>query len=192
MVLGLVVAVMAMGAGYAAWTDQLNINTTVSTGQLDVQFVDRADTELTLAQHVTGDVTYPIDAQGEYDQANVVLSNLYPGATANVSLKMQNNSTIPVKMNAIQDVRSANWGPNGQNFDQIGACVRFFDANGTALVTDNTTTYANPWEPAHLQNVQLPVGGYAIIDFTFTASDSIGENDTFTFNPSAVFKQFNK
>jgi len=191
--LTMVVAIMMVGAGYAAWTDQLNINTTVNTGELDLEFVDRGEaTELTLAPHVTGQVDYAQDTDGEWDVANVTLSNLYPGAEASVSLKIQNNSTIPVKMNSITDTRSDNWGINGDNFEQIGACLRFFDSNDVALAFDNTTTYANPWEPLHLANTVLPVGGYATLSFTFTASDNIEENETYTFNPQAIFKQFNK
>lgn len=190
--LTLVVAIMMVGAGYAAWTDQLDINTTVNTGRLDLHFVDEA--VLNLADHVTGNVGYEKDGSGDndWDIANVTLSNLYPGAVAKVTLKIQNNSTIPVKMNKIIDTRSANWGDNGVNFNQIGASLRFFNSTGTPLAFDNTTTYANPWEPNHLANTELPVGGYATLSFTFTASDNIDENATFTFNPQATFKQFNQ
>lgn len=190
--LTLVVAIMMVGAGYAAWTDQLNINTTVNTGRLDLHFVD--EEVLTLDDHVTGQVGYEQDGSGDndWDIANVTLSNLYPGAVSKVTLKIQNNSTIPVKMNSITDTRSDNWGKNGDNFEQIGASLRFFDSNGVAGEFDNTTTYANPWEPAHLANTELPVGGYATLTFTFTASDNIDENATFEFNPQAIFKQFNQ
>lgn len=190
--LTMVVAMMVVGAGYAAWTDQLNINTTVNTGRLDLHFVD--EEVLVLGREVTGQVGYDQDESGDndWDIANVTLSNLYPGATADVTLKIQNNSTIPVKMNSITDTRSSNWGSNGDNFEQIGACLRFFDSNGVALGFDNSTTYANPWEPQHLANTELPVGGYATLSFTFIASDGINENETYTFNPQAIFKQFNQ
>ena len=193
LVLSMVVAIALVGAGYAAWTDNILINTQVNTGMLDLSYVDIAD-ELVLPEYVTGNVGYAQDQSGDndWDKAKVTLSNLYPGAKASVMLKIQNNSTIPVKMNAITDVRSENWGLNGVNFAQIGACVRFYDANGTALAFDNTTTYANPWEPAHLANTLLPVGGWATIEFEFTASDSIAELATYTFDVTALFKQFNQ
>lgn len=184
----LVVAIMMMGAGYAAWTDQLKINTTINTGMLDVHFVDEA--ELTLSEYVTGNVGYQQDGSGDndWDIANVTLSNLYPGAKAEVTLKINNNSTIPVKMNKILDTRTGEW----SHFNQIGASLRFFDSSGKALKFDNTTTYANPWEPKHLLNTELPVGGYATLSFTFTANDNVLENETYTFHPTAEFKQFNK
>lgn len=192
--LTMVVAIMMIGAGYAAWTDTLDINTTVNTGRLDLHFVD--EETFVLDREVTGQVSYEQDENdvddNNWDIANVTLSNLYPGAKATVTLKIQNNSTIPVKMNKIIDTRSANWGANGVNFNQIGASLRFYDSNGVPGVFDNTTTYANPWEPAHLANTELPVGGYATLSFTFTASDSIDEDATFTFNPQATFKQFNQ
>ncbi|SDJ94625.1 hypothetical protein [Natronincola ferrireducens] len=186
--LALIVAVALMGAGYAAWTDSIEINTTVNTGQLDVHFVDEAI--LVLDDYVTGDVGYAQDGSGDndWDIANVTFSNMYPGAVAKVTLKIANNSTIPVKMNRIQDTRDGDW----THFNQIGASLRFFDKDGTPLEFDNTTTYANPWEPAHLVNTELPVGGYATLSFTFTANDSVQENKTYTFRPEAVFKQFNK
>ncbi len=195
----LAVSVMLMGAGYAAWTDQLNINTEVKTGHLDLAFVDKGEAnELSLAQFVTGQVDYAQDSdvvnngESNWDVANVKLANLYPGAKATVKLTMVNNSTIPVEMRAIKDTRSANWGANGVNFNQIGATVRFFDKDNNPLKFDNTTTYANPWEPNHLKNTQLPVGGYATISFTFTASNTISEESTFEFHPYVVWQQFNQ
>jgi hypothetical protein len=191
--LTMVVALMMVGAGYAAWNDTLSINTTVNTGQLDLYFT--GEEELVLSDYVTGSVGYEEDESGDndWDIANVTLSNLYPGATAKVTLKIQNNSTIPVKMNKIMDTRSDNWGANGVNFNQIGASLRFFESDGTALAfADETSTYANPWSPTQLADVELPVDGYATLTFMFTASDGIDENETFTFNPTATFIQFNE
>lgn len=190
--------IMVMGAGYAAtWTDQVNINTELKTGYVDMSFEDRGEaTELSLPRFVTGDVSYDQDSeatgQNQWDIANVKLSNLYPGAKASVNLKIKNNSTIPVEMRSINDTRSANWGPNNENFKQIGATVRFFDQNGNALQFANTTTYANPWEPNHLKNIELPVGGYATISFSFEAAEGIDEEATYEFKPYAVFQQFNQ
>lgn len=194
----LVVAIMMVGAGYAAWTDNIQVNTTVNTGMLDVHFVDAE--QLTLAPYITGIVGYeedlPADGDGQndWDIANVTLSNLYPGATANVTLKIQNNSTIPVSMNAITDTRSTNWGPNNDNFAQIGASLRFFNSSGVALPEFNadTSSYANPWSPSQLANAEMPVGGYATLTFMFTASDTIEETEEYTFDASAIFKQFNQ
>ena len=40
--LALVVAIMLMGAGYAQWTDVLTIENTVTTGDMNVEFVDQS------------------------------------------------------------------------------------------------------------------------------------------------------
>ncbi|MGI6227143.1 MAG: hypothetical protein ACOYJ1_12905 [Peptococcales bacterium] len=194
LVLALAVAVMLMGAGYAAWTDQLNINTEVKTGHLDVHFVDRGEeVELSLAPYVTGDVSYAQDGTGDndWDIANIKLENMYPGAKATVMLKMQNNSTIPVEMKAIQNTYSANWGARDENFKQIGACVVFYDKDGNAINNAVNSIYSNPWEPAHLRDMELPVGGYAEISFTFEAADGIDEHGTYEFNPWVIWQQFN-
>lgn len=193
----LVVAIGLMGAGYAAWSDSILINTTVQTGQLDVHFVE--DAEILLADpHVGIEVDYAndgsdsTDGQSDLDIANVTITNMYPKAEAKVTLRIQNNSTIPVNMNAITDTRSANW---NANFEQIGASLRFFNAAGVALNEftsnqGNVTSYANPWAFNQLVGAELPIGGYATLSFTFKAKSTISENDTFTFSPTAVFKQF--
>ena len=192
LVLAVAVAVMLMGAGYAVWTDQLDINTTINTGNLDVEFED-IENELKLPAHVTGNVSYAREeGSREWDKATVTFSNFYPGARATVTLKMVNRGTIPVEMRRLTDTKSSNWGANGVNFNQIGASVRFFDSNGNPLTFKNGTTYANPWDASHFADDQLPVGGYATISFTFTASDNIDEKATFEFSPSVVWQQFNQ
>lgn len=198
-ILSAALATMLVGAGYAAWTDDIKITDTVKTGQLDVYFDTEGAEFKNVSQYVTTDVKYQNQAddtngQNKKDIAKVTLGNMYPGAKANVTLKIMNNSTIPVGMNAITDVRSENWGVNGDNFEQIGASLRFFDANGNPLkeFSADTTSYANPWAPTQLQGAELPVGGYATLTFMFTASDNIEEDDTYEFSPTAVFKQFNK
>ncbi|MCM0649314.1 SipW-dependent-type signal peptide-containing protein [Clostridium swellfunianum] len=87
-----VAAMVSLGAGYAAWTDALTINNTVSTGTLDVDFVG-------------GGVVWNADnanvafgtASGSENTATIDLDNLYPGAVATVTLPVKNNGTIPVK-----------------------------------------------------------------------------------------------
>lgn len=190
--LALVVAIALVGAGYAAWTDTLFINTTVKTGNLDMSFEDKGEAiELKLGEMVTGVVDYAQDEENNggnnWDIANVTLQNLYPGAKADLNLKMVNTGSIPVEMERITDERSSNW---AGSFEGIGATVRFYNPDNTLITTANTTTYANPWEPAHLVNVKLPVGGYAIISFNFTAGSNIAEDGTYTFNVTSVWKQF--
>ncbi len=193
--LALVVAIMLMGAGYAAWTDTMEIKTTVKTGHLDVHFVDEAS--FVLADYTQGKVEYAkannavTKEENNWDVAKVELSNMYPGALSKVTLKMVNNSTIPVGMEAITDTRSSNF---NDAFNHPGASLRFYDANDNALTefSADTTSYANPWSPTQLEGAEIPVGGYATLTFMFTANDGAAEDATYQFNPTSVFKQFNK
>ncbi|MFZ5352002.1 MAG: hypothetical protein ACOZCL_04650 [Bacillota bacterium] len=98
LIMVLVVSIMLMGAGYAAWTDQLVINNTVSTGELDVQMLQEGSTvvvndELTNRE---AECVVNMDSEGEYDLAEVTITNLYPGAVATVTIPVQNTGDIPV------------------------------------------------------------------------------------------------
>lgn len=104
--LALVVAVMMMGAGYAAWTDQLVINNSVSTGHLNV-YLEEGTVEVyesDVAVDVDGlDRDYAealVDVADDH-QVNVTIDNLYPGAVAKVTIPFYNDSTIPVKLDDV-------------------------------------------------------------------------------------------
>jgi len=195
--LTMVIAIMMIGAGYAAWTDQLDINTTINTGKLDLQF-DRSLQDFEFEpnnDYMTGKVSYAKDNDGEWDIANVTLSNLYPDAKAKVTLKIDNKSTIPVKMLRITDERS--WKDSDECFKQISATVRFFDSEGKVIKfidsgnQSPSGTYANPWQPKEFGETEIPVGGYATLSFGFVPLDGI-ESEEYTFTPKVEFKQFNK
>ncbi|MBS4538548.1 SipW-dependent-type signal peptide-containing protein [Clostridium sp. D2Q-11] len=194
--LALAVALMTMGAGYAYWTDTIEIKNTVNTGHLDVHFVDEHSFNFDEAPYVTGKVLYSqrnlanTKEENNWDVANVEFNNMYPGAYAKVTLKMANNSTIPVGMDAITDTRSADF---NNVFVHPGASLRFFKADGTPIreFSADTTEYANPWIPDQLKDAEIPVGGYATLTFMFRANENAREDATYTFNPTAVFKQFN-
>lgn len=107
--LAVVVAVMLMGAGYAAWTDRLTISNTVGTGELNVKF-----TEASL-QGVEADTVY-IQPSAAFADKNVTLTvgNLYPGAAAKFNGKFVNNGTIPAVINKVDfNFDDAN-GPDGK------------------------------------------------------------------------------
>jgi hypothetical protein len=85
------------GVGYAAWTDTLYINGSVSTGNLDVQF--------------DGEPWLPADAHApfvkvtkcEYNpEKNICtweVGNLYPGAWVKLDVQQKNVGSIPAKFN---------------------------------------------------------------------------------------------
>ncbi|MFZ5352000.1 MAG: SipW-dependent-type signal peptide-containing protein [Bacillota bacterium] len=90
----LCVAIVLMGAGYAAWTDQLVINNTVKTGNLDVSFNE----EYCYTQVYIGDEDY-ITATMETSPKvlDVTIDNMYPGTEVCVNSNMSNFGTIPAK-----------------------------------------------------------------------------------------------
>lgn len=102
--LTLVVALALIGAGYAYWTDVLQINSTVKTGYLDVDFID--------AQHETSSEWVEVidnykTALGDGNEAGytpdkdkivLTIKNLYPGAWVKETVTIQNTGTMPVKV----------------------------------------------------------------------------------------------
>lgn len=194
--LALVVAIALAGAGYAAWTDTLQINTTVKTGRLDVYFDNSVNGINSMSEHVEGKVTYQRDGSDNNDRdiANITLSNLYPGATADFTLKILNNSTIPVIMNPITyETSFGQW--SIENFHHMSASLRFFDASDNPILFPDKgpsgSYYANPLNSGEFDDVELPIGGYATLSFGFKAHDKIDQNETYTINIESVFKQFN-
>ncbi len=109
--LALVVAVMMVGAGYAWWTDLTEIDTTVSTGELnvDVQWAN-----ITHPSYTGGTISGGInDADGDNKKIVVNISNLYPTKYKNngddaretfarIHFSVVNNGTVPVKLDSIE------------------------------------------------------------------------------------------
>lgn len=86
-VLTIVLTFALMGAGYAAWSDQLRINNTVNTGTLQFAFISgsvKSDSYSTGSAKVLNDKTLA-----------VVIDNVYPGAVTTVTANIDNMSTIP-------------------------------------------------------------------------------------------------
>jgi len=107
----LVVAIMMMGAGYAAWQETLTINHTVSTGNVDVDLANG-----NIVVYSTEDATTPdgltnrkAEVVGNEQEATVRLTNLYPGAKVVATIPVTNNSTIPVKYLSTGKVDVPTW-----------------------------------------------------------------------------------
>lgn len=191
-------AIMMMGAGYAAWTDTLNVTNTVNTGHLDVQFVDLPDeTELTLPAYTTGNVAYAQDGIGEWDIAHATINNVYPGGAFSIRYKMQNNSTMPVKISSLGLSRYEDWvaaagGVMGQGEGISSGIIglKVFAADGIQL-TDLAVPNAHPWNPDVLKG-GIPVGGYIEIYVNFGAGENYAEDTKYEVTMAPIFEQFNK
>ncbi len=179
----LVLATALLGTGYAAWTDVLEVNATVSTGTLDVKFdsvtatikgkgsdyVGEADKKQTTGVSecaVTdedADGAGILEKQGKDDILSFNFSNLNPAATVTVTAPIKNVGTVPVQLTN---------GDANANIDEttegIKATVQF--AGGEALGGD----------AKDLEALTLKVMGDAKLDpdetknlvYTFTAVDS--------------------
>ena len=71
----LVVAIMMMGAGYAYWTEDLTINTTVDTGILDVTFEEPANIDDENVDQPNADVS------PDGHTMSVTFNDIYPGVS---------------------------------------------------------------------------------------------------------------
>ncbi len=97
--LTLVFALLLMGVAYAAWTDQLVLDTTVSTGEMDIDFnwvsVIPQDNYVQAQANI-------VDLGGDDDKVQVTISNIYPGmSTIFFDFQLINEGTIPVKLDKV-------------------------------------------------------------------------------------------
>lgn len=161
--LALAVALVLMGAAYAAWSENMPIHGTVTTGELDWYFNGQGgqDTdddyvcdpgfvnERQLDKDVarTTLVRQDTDGDGDYDTVKVTVTNAYPSYYNRVFVNMKNNGTIPIKVQ--QPV-----------INSPGAVsVHWIDSVGTVL---------SP-------------GGALSVWFEFRVDESALDNSTYTF-----------
>lgn len=98
------IAIMLLGTGYAYWTEALTIDNTVSTGYLDVKFIDAdawdyddSETFFHRSNLVVAHKTIAADGQS----ISLTVDNLYPGAGASLDFLVENTGTIPAKISSI-------------------------------------------------------------------------------------------
>lgn len=107
----MVFAIMLMGVGYAAWTDKVTLNTTVSTGVFDVDFTSVSAKALNEADifNIPSQIKnlqsnldcHAVDHKTKSDRIIVTAGNLYPGASFQVDAKVTNTGTIPAILNNV-------------------------------------------------------------------------------------------
>lgn len=146
----LAVAVMLIGAGYAAWTETLTITNTVSTGYVDVDLLNGSvvvhSTEVANSDDA---LDRTASATGSEQSATVTITNLYPGAEAVVTIPVKNNSTIPVKYESIDTVGEPAWLTISEEYPQ-NLAVGVEDAIVLTLVVGD-----NAPESPDGQNIQF-------------------------------------
>jgi predicted ribosomally synthesized peptide with SipW-like signal peptide len=171
-VLALVIALGALGAGYAYWTQDLHINGSVATGNMSVIFTGGSGT---VVEPATSALT-TVSASGK--TATVTVTNAYPGYAFQVILNGTNNGTIPVKL------LNATYTPvSGTIFDKMTIGDVYITAVGIAR---------HDVTPSDI-NTTLPVGAFTLefnfsFDTTMTGYQSAGPT---TFNLDMNLTQFN-
>lgn len=151
--LTMAVAIMMMGAGYAIWSDQVFLDTTIRTGDFDMQITKatvrtgyrQADNEVHHWHHFdwtdgnsSDNVTY------DANTAVVELKDLYPGGVVQVDMTTTNNGTIPAKL---ASVNVQFLGGNADLFNSLLAKTTYkVDINGDKVM-DYNDNVQRPWQP---------------------------------------------
>ncbi|MFZ5352001.1 MAG: SipW-dependent-type signal peptide-containing protein [Bacillota bacterium] len=188
--LALVVAVMLMGAGYAAWTDQLVINNTVETGELNVVFVEQEGSiyppqgpyPIILAGDVTGNVN-PMNCFTEVsiDQENqklttVKVENLYPGVMTYYHVKFQNIGTIPAKVDNIVINKLQTSEALDEEMVMFGGYTHY-KLDGTTAGAPFLCTFENFEQTMNnlLAGIELKKGEFVTFDITDESKEQLNE-----------------
>jgi len=107
-VLVVVLALGALGAAYAQWSQALTVNGTVNTGFISASFDPNVGgvptdanplTTVAMARGYTG----ASDAKGTglWDVLNVTVTNAYPGYSGQVEFYVDNNGTVPFTVGGV-------------------------------------------------------------------------------------------
>jgi len=92
----LVLGLMLMGAGYAAWSEMATIDNSVGTGELRVEFIDDCDHPSMLgAPYMNYSITHGAKT------TTVVMGKMYPGSSAWYETHIENLGSIPAVLNNV-------------------------------------------------------------------------------------------
>ncbi|NTX00047.1 MAG: hypothetical protein HGB35_09025 [Geobacteraceae bacterium] len=97
-----VVALLVVGAAYAAWTSRVTISANASSGEMDVEISSVSVGNV--SEYVVFD-TDSISISEDKKTATVSIKNLYPGAEANATIVITNIGTIPVMLSSASQIR---------------------------------------------------------------------------------------
>lgn len=196
----LVLALGLIGGAYAAWTDQLVVNGTVATGDIDVVFTsaesnDPADTD---------DPASPADDPKDVGSTEVSLSedgktmtvtieNAYPGYVSKIDYEVTNNGSVPVKLqNKTIDVVSGD--PAGLEVDN-NFCWRCFlkalgwsdeclDWFGYVCTCETPTPVLEIGSQIHADDIFVGTIGHVV-------TDDAAQNASYTYTITYDFVQWN-
>ena len=93
LVLTLVLALGAIGVGYAAWSQPLTIGANVTAASFDVNFTLATSPDAPLGGTATNVIT-----GGVGKEATITLTNAYPNYEGDFMLTVTNNGSVPVTL----------------------------------------------------------------------------------------------
>lgn len=195
----LVVALALMGAGYAAWTDKLCVETKVKTGYLDVDIgcvIKDKHSKCITADHdimanprpdVTDVVDYGKDGEVDKDLLKVDIKNMFPGESVKYKIEFINQGTLAAKLiNGFPKVTAC----DGNEIDPM---YLTFKVNGKPITLPGINTLQEeevqgswPWPPQPEPIELISVGKSAYLDLEIGLKDN-APNDL-TENKLACFK----
>jgi len=181
----LVLSMMLMGAGYAAWTQDFTVTANVNTGHLDIGLavVDGSDDDilgdvaistvmpdLTVVANTYASGSVAVDTTVGAYAATATLERMYPGAVAEFDIVVSNTGTVGIRL------------------DNIGTAVLNTDATlGTYNIEASIANGSN----------DIAVGGTETVHYVVTfidGDDDVSENLSGKVNLSipVTYKQFNQ
>lgn len=192
----LVLSMGLMGTGYAYWTKQLTVNTTVSSANFDVYFsvtsALKAGTSETVNNTHNTVTTVLKDSTGSQVESKGELveytwDNIYPGSEVQLSYTIASTSTIPVKAQPVYALSSG-------SDATLAEALKFKVGDATY---DGFTKFAAAMQakPLNLQKASLAAPTeqqYTVVvslDKTVTNLETI--NKSFGFNINMIWGQFN-
>lgn len=113
-----VIALLAVGGAYAAWTSRVTISANASAGEMDVEISSVAVGAV--SEYVAFE-TDAISISEDRKSATVTIRNLYPGAEANATIVVTNIGTIPVMLSNASQLREL--AKNTEANDDLSASV---------------------------------------------------------------------
>jgi predicted ribosomally synthesized peptide with SipW-like signal peptide len=177
-------AIMLMGAGYAYWSDTLTINNTVSTGELNVEFLNTG--VIADPTNVASITWATADVEDEVNNISFTASNLYPGASVGYTTTIANTGTIPAVLKPITFSYPAVALTNANGIALTQLITATDKANfiiGGNVVYDGITipipsgiTLANIESINLLLPQALPAGKSVVMNLTLTVNPNLTQN----------------
>ena len=117
-IIATVIALLAVGGAYAAWTSRVTISANASAGEMDVEISSIA---IGAVSEYVEFATDSISVSEDRKSATVSIRNLYPGAEANATIVVTNIGTIPVMLSNASQLREL--AVNTETNDDLSASV---------------------------------------------------------------------